>query len=191
MNKKFIQLFLFFLLILISFFFYKKYFSPSEISQNQDKTKKEILIENENNLIKNLRYNVQFDNNTQYTITAELSEIFYKDDIEFVKMQTVFAKFVNEENIPLIIESDSAIYNNSNYNTEFSKNVKVSYLDNKITSKNLNLNFEENIVTIYNDVIYDGMQGLLKADNVIINLINKEMKIFMNELKNKVEIKSK
>ena len=191
MNKKFIQLFLFFLLILISFFFYKKYFSSSEIAQNQDKTNKEILIENENNLIKNLRYNVQFDNNTQYTITSELSEIFYKDDIEFVKMQTVFAKFVNEENIPLIIESDYAIYNNSNYNTEFSKNVKVSYLDNKITSKNLNLNFEENIVTIYNDVIYDGMQGLLKADNVIINLINKEMKIFMNELKNKVEIKSK
>ncbi len=191
MNKKFIQLFLFFLLILISFFFYKKYFSSSEIAQNQDKTNKEILIENENNLIKNLRYNVQFDNNTQYTITSELSEIFYKDDIEYVKMQTVFAKFVNEENIPLIIESDYAIYNNSNYNTEFSKNVKVSYLDNKITSKNLNLNFEENIVTIYNDVIYDGMQGLLKADNVIINLINKEMKIFMNELKNKVEIKSK
>ena len=191
MNKKFIQIFLFFLLILISFLFYKKYFSTSEISQKQEETKKEILIENENNLIKNLRYNVQFDNNTQYTITAELSEIFYEDDIEFVKMQTVFAKFVNEENIPLIIESDYAVYNNSNYNTKFSKNVKVGYEDNNINSQNLNLNFEENIVTIYNDVIYDGIQGLLKADNVIINLINKEMKIFMNESKNKVEIKSK
>ncbi len=191
MNKKFIQLFLFFLLILISFFFYKKYFSISQINENQKETKKEILLENENNLIKNLRYNVQFDNNTQYTITAELSEIFYKDDVEFVKMQSVFAEFVNEENVPLIIESANAIYNNSNYNTKFSENVKVSYLNNIITSQNLNLNFEENVVTIYNDVIYDGLQGLLKADNVVMNLMSKEMKIFMNESQNKVEIETK
>tara|TARA_B100001121_G_C18673653_1_gene615183 strand:+ start:1301 stop:1876 length:576 start_codon:yes stop_codon:yes gene_type:complete len=190
-NKKFIQLFLFFLLILISFFFYKKYFSISQINENQKETKKEILLENENNLIKNLRYNVQFDNNTQYTITAELSEIFYKDDVEFVKMQSVFAEFVNEENVPLIIESANAIYNNSNYNTKFSENVKVSYLNNIITSQNLNLNFEENVVTIYNDVIYDGLQGLLKADNVVMNLMSKEMKIFMNESQNKVEIETK
>tara|TARA_B100000674_G_C37631032_1_gene818807 strand:- start:143 stop:673 length:531 start_codon:yes stop_codon:yes gene_type:complete len=176
---------------LISFFFYKKYFSISQINENQKETKKEILLENENNLIKNLRYNVQFDNNTQYTITAELSEIFYKDDVEFVKMQSVFAEFVNEENVPLIIESANAIYNNSNYNTKFSENVKVSYLNNIITSQNLNLNFEENVVTIYNDVIYDGLQGLLKADNVVMNLMSKEMKIFMNESQNKVEIETK
>ena len=67
------------------------------------KVKKEILIENQNNLIKNLRYNVKFDNNTQYSITADLSEIFYKDDIEFVRMQTVFTKFIDEKNLSLII----------------------------------------------------------------------------------------
>ena len=151
----------------------------------------EILIENQNNLIKNLRYNVKFDNNTQYSITADLSEIFYKDDIEFVRMQTVFAKFIDEKNLSLIITSDNAIYNNSNYNTKFSNNVKITYLNNEITSQNLNLNFEENVVTIYNDVIYEGLQGLLKADNVVINLITKEINLFMNNSKNKVIVESK
>ena len=191
MNKRYIQLFLFFLLILISFFFYNKYFKTNDRNGIQENKKEEILIENQNNLIKNLRYNVKFDNNTQYSITADLSEIFYEDDIEFVRMQTVFAKFIDEENLSLIISSDNAIYNNSNYNTKFSNNVKITYLNNEITSQNLNLNFEENVVTIYNDVIYDGLQGLLKADNVVMNLMSKEMKIFMNESQNKVEIETK
>ena len=191
MNKKYIQLFLLFLLILISFFFYNKYFKINDKDGNQESKKKEILIENQNNLIKNLRYNVKFDNNTQYSITADLSEIFYEDDIEFVRMQTVFAKFIDEENLSLIISSDNAIYNNSNYNTKFSNNVKITYLNNEITSQNLNLNFEENVVTIYNDVIYEGLQGLLKADNVVINLITKEINLFMNNSKNKVKVESK
>lgn len=191
MNKKYIQLFLLFLLILISFFFYNKYFKINDKDGNQESKKKEILIENQNNLIKNLRYNVKFDNNTQYSITADLSEIFYKDDIEFVRMQTVFAKFIDEKNLSLIITSDNAIYNNSNYNTKFSNNVKITYLNNEITSQNLNLNFEENVVTIYNDVIYEGLQGLLKADNVVINLITKEINLFMNNSKNKVKVESK
>ena len=162
MNKRYIQLFLFFLLILISFFFYNKYFKTNDRNGIQENKKEEILIENQNNLIKNLRYNVKFDNNTQYSITADLSEIFYKDDIEFVRMQTVFAKFIDEKNLSLIITSDNAIYNNSNYNTKFSNNVKITYLNNEITSQNLNLNFEENVVTIYNDVIYEGLQVCLK-----------------------------
>ncbi len=191
MNKRYIQLFLIFLLILISFFFYKKYFYKDYIDEKQEKGGEEILIENQNNLIKNLRYDVKFDNNTQYSITAELSEIFYKDNIEFVRMQTVFAKFVDEENVSIIIVSDSAIYNNSNYNTKFSNNVKITYLDNEISSQNLDLNFEENVVTIYNGVIYEGLQGLLKADNVTIDLITKEINVFMNDSENKVKIQSK
>ena len=118
MNKIFIQLSLFLLLIIISVIFYKKYFQSSK--KVDAKIEKEILIENQNNLIKNLKYNVNFENNTQYFITSELSELLYKDGSEFVKMQTVIAKFIDEDNIPLIIESDNAIYNNTNYNTNFS-----------------------------------------------------------------------
>ncbi len=190
MNKKIIQLLLFILLVIISIIFYRNYFIISSDIKTE-KQEEKILIENQNNLIKNLRYNVNFDNNTQYFITAELSEIYYQDQSEFVKMQIVIAKFINEENIPLIIESDNAIYNNSNYNTKFANNVKISYLGNIITSENLDLNFAENIVTIQNNVIYEGNQGLVKADNALINLTTKEIEIFMNNEKDKVKINSK
>lgn len=189
--KKFLQLFLFFLLVLVSFFFYKKYFGITPENKSLNKKKEEILVENQNNLIKNLRYDVKFDNNTQYSITAKLSEIFYQNDVEFVKMQTVLATFNDEEDVPLVIESEDALYDNSNYNTKFSNNIKIRYLNNIIYSQNLVLNFEENVVRIYNDVIYDGMQGLLKADNVKINLITKEIEISMNDTNQNVIIKSK
>ncbi len=190
MNKKIIQLSLFFLLVLISVIFYIKYFhTPIDIKTKEKK--EEILIENQNNLIKNLKYNVNFDNNTQYFITAKLSEIFDQEGSEFVKMQIVIAKFIDEKNIPLVIESNKAIYNNTNYNTKFSNNVVVTYLGNVITADNLELNFAENIVTIQNNVVYEGIQGLVKSDNVMINLITKEIKIFMNDSKNKVKVKSK
>ncbi len=189
MNKKIIQLSLFLFLIIISIIFYKNYFK--NFPEIEIKKENEILIQNQNNLIKNLKYNVNFDNNTQYFITAELSEIYYQDGSEFVKMQKVIAKFIDEENIPLIIESNNAIYNNTNYNTNFSEKVKVNYLGNTILAENLELNFEENIVTIRNNVVYEGAQGLVKSDNVVIELITKKIEIFMNNSDDKVVISSK
>ena len=191
MNKKIIQLLLFLILIIISIIFYLNYFqNPSE--QKLDETEKtEALIEKQNNLIKNLRYNVNFDDNVQYSITAELSEIFYEQESEFVKMQIVYARITDENGISLIIESDNAVYNNTNYNTKFHNNVRVTYLGNLITAENLNLNFTENIVTIKNNVVYEGIQGQLKSDNVTINLLTKEPDIFMDDIKNKVIVESK
>ena len=191
MNKKLIQLLLFLILILISVIFYMNYFQKASETNKQKDEKKKILIENQNNLIKNLKYNVNFENGTQYNITAKLSELFYKNESEFVKMQYVIAELIDEEGVALTIISDNAIYNNTTYNTKFSKNIKLTYLGNVIDAENLDLNFLENIVTIQNNVVYEGMQGQLKADNVVINLITKELKIFMNDQKNKVKIKSK
>ena len=189
MNKKIIQLLLFLILIIISIIFYLNYFQKN--SQTKSVKKIEIFIENESNIIKNLRYNVNFDNNTEYFITAELSEIFYKEDSEFVKMQIVTAKFIDKDNLPLTIESDKAIYDNNNYNTKFSDNVKITYMGNIIMSEFLELNFEENIITIRNNVVYEGIQGHLKSDNIMINLITKKTEIFMNDDKDKIKIESK
>jgi hypothetical protein len=55
----------------------------------------------------------------------------------------------------------------------------------------LDLNFEENIIKIFNNVVYDGLQGVLKTDNVVIDLITKKTKIFMENSKDKVKASSK
>ena len=93
-------------------------------------------LENPNNLIKNLKYDVKFENNTQYTITSNLSEITYENDVEVVLMQTVKAIFKDKEDSILIITSDEAKFNNNTYNTHFKKNVKITYQDNSIQSEN-------------------------------------------------------
>ena len=64
-------------------------------------------------------------------------------------------------------------------------------MDNKIYSDNLDLNFDKNIIKIYNNVVYDGAQGLIKTDNVLMNIETKEIKIFMDKPKDKVEVMTK
>ena len=45
------------------------------IEESKKEIQNEILDKNQNNLIRNLIYEVKFDNNTQYIISAELSEL--------------------------------------------------------------------------------------------------------------------
>ena len=191
MKKIVIQIILFFLILLICFFFYKKYFTTKEdIAEDISKDQIENT-ENPNNLIKNLKYDVKFENRTQYTITSNLSEITYQDGEEIVLMQTVKAIFKDKDDSILEIIPDKAEFTNSTYNTDFSNNVKITYLDNSIQSEKLLLNFEENVVTISDNIIYEGIQGLMKTDNIKIDLISKSIEVFMNNKKDKVEITSK
>ena len=192
MKKKiFIQVLLFILILLICFFSYNKYFAKKNLIKNNDNQKESTTNDSSNNLIKNLRYDVKFDNNSRYIITSDLSEITYIDDEEVVLMQEVDAIFKDEDGSILSISSSKAIFNNSSYNTIFEKGIKISYLDNIIKSQKLILNFEENIVTISDNIIYEGVQGLMKTDNITIDLVSKDVEIFMNNNNDKVEIESK
>ena len=190
--KKLIQLFIFLILILISLSFYINFIKKDKSLDLKEIELKEnsSLLESDNNLIKNLEYNVTFDNNTKYTITAEFSELRYEDNIEIVEMQFVTAIFNDKDGIPLIVTSKNASYNNSNYNTKFSNNVKVIYLSNILLSEKLDINFSENVVKIYENVVYEGLQGTVKADNVELNLMTKNMEIFMQNNDEKIEISS-
>ena len=190
--KKFIQFFLFLLIIIISVFINQTYFKKDEIKKNiLEKEQDDSLISDKNNLIKNLKYEINFDNNTQYIITAELSEIIYDEGVEIVKMQKVKAKFIDEKKKILSVISNEAIYNNSTYNTKFKDNVSINYMQNSINSKNLDLDFQNNIVSIFNNVVYKGPQSEIRADNVEINLISKKTVVSMNNSGRKVEIVAK
>ena len=194
--KRYIQLILVCILITISFFFYKLYFlddkkinsknvtADNKISNSKDQISK-------NNLIKNLKYEVKLDQDKQYIITADLSELTYKNDAELVNMQKVKAIFIGQDKIPIIITSENAVYNSLNYNTNFRKNVQVEYLSNIIVADKMDLNFRENIITISENVKYDGLEIDMKTDNIKINLITKKIDIYMNNNKKNIEIKTK
>ena len=189
--KRIIQLILFLFIILISTIFYFNYLDDNKKPEISIVEKENIPIENENNLIKNLKYDVKFDGNKQYTITSKLSEINYENGIEIVDMQIVNATFIDQTGIPLIVSADRAVFNNSTYNTSFDGNVIIQYLDNVILSNKIDLNFENSIVHIYENVEYDGLQGTIKADNIKINLITKKIEIYMNKKDNKIVLETK
>ena len=181
--------FLFYFTILITIFFLYKIYSEKKISPKESNTKdNELNLSSENNIIKNLKYDVNFENGTTYSILAELSELTYENEEEVVKMQKVIAVFINNDGIPLIIKSSNAIFNNTNYNTIFSNNVSIDYIKNLIKSEKLFLDFKNNVVTINDNIVYEGINGVGKADNIKIDLITKNVQIFMNEKNKKIEI---
>ncbi len=190
--KKVIQLILFSFLIIISIIFYKIYFVEKEQPKVEIDIQEEQQVPNtENNLIKNLKYEVKLDQDNQYIISSDLSEITYENNFEVVKMQNVTAIFIDQSNIPIIVTSDHAIYNNSNYNTKFYDNVRIEYLNNFILSDNMDLDFNNNLITINENVEYNGIQGTIIADNVKIDLITKKIEIYMDDINDNVEITTK
>tara|TARA_B100001057_G_scaffold275963_1_gene276226 strand:+ start:7556 stop:8152 length:597 start_codon:yes stop_codon:yes gene_type:complete len=191
LSKGIIQLLLIFLVIIIGVLTYQKYFNNqiSISSENQVSFDESSLNKDkQSNLIKNLKYDVNFDNNTQYTITANYSEIKYLNQEEIVTMKKVVAIFIDEDGYKLRIKSDEAVFNNTVYNTTFEKNVDIEYIDHKIRSEKLILNFEENVVIIKDNIVYEGTQGHANADNIKMDLISKNIEIFMNKPEKKVVI---
>ncbi len=150
-----------------------------------------MLPLSENNIIKNLKYDVKFDDNSEYSISSKISEIINKDKNEIVLMEKVTAEFNDGKNPTIYITSDNAKFNNTTYNTTFENNVRVEYIENVITSNNLDLDFNKNTVFIYNNVLYEGLSGLMKTDNILINLFTKKTEIFMNNPAKKVEVLTK
>lgn len=188
MKKKKIYLSIFILLIIFIIFNYQKFnISEKNINKNQIKDQSSIN-KSPNNIIKNLKYDVNFENNTSYTITASESELTYEDENEIVIMKNVQAIFINKENEVLKINSKNAKYNNFSYNTIFENEIKIEYLDNIIKSEKLILDFEKSVVVISNNIIYEGLQGIGKADIIKINLLTKNIEISMNNSKKKIEI---
>jgi hypothetical protein len=190
--KRIIQLILFLILILISTIFYFVYFAnKKDVKVQINLPEEQISEQTENNQIKNLKYKVKINQFSQYIIEANRSEITYENNVEIVNMHKVTAIFTDKKNIPLTIISDNAVYNNSNYNTNFSNNIQIQYLDNLIFSDKMTLDFNNNLIEIYENVKYDGLQGTINADNIKIDLITKEIEIYMNDDKDKVEVETK
>ena len=197
--NRIIQLILFSFLIIIISVFYNKYFKKNHkaetdntlsITSSQIQKEDNLTNQKENNVIKNLKYEISIRENNDYQIMSELSELTYEDGAELILMTKVTAILTDEINNTIIITSDKAIYNNTNYNTSFENNVKIQYLNNTILADNMFLDFKENFISVKNNVKYNGSLGNLEADNIKINLITKKIDVFMNNANENIVITS-
>ena len=187
-KKKILKIFLvlLFFILLITFFF--KFFNDEKIQQsNLDNNKDENIT---TNIIKKLSFTSRDKKKNEYILKAEEGEIDLSNDkIIYLKKITAQVMLNNSEDI--IIVSDFGKYNIENYDTIFSENVIIKYLDNKITSNYMEFSVNSNIMTITKNVVYSNEDNLLKSDAIEFNTNTKKVNIFMYDNSKKVKIISK
>ena len=142
------------------------------------------------NIIKDVNYTSKDLKGNEYIIDAIEGEIeLTNSDVIFLKKVTTLIKMKkNSENI--VITSDYGKYNTINYDTIFSKNVKVIYLDNTITGEYLDFSLARNSMIMTTNVVYDNLKNILKADVVEVNIETKDTKVFMHDMNKKVNIQN-
>ena len=187
------------LIILFFFLWNFFYFKSNDKKKIVEKKEKIELIEKENieiteeriessNLIEDVSYSAKDTKGKEYFLKANEGTID-QNDSNYIFLTSVKA-IINLKNYKLIeISSDFGKYNINNYDTIFSKNVIITYLDNKITSDYLDFSFDKNLMIISKDVILENTKNLLQADVIEVNIETRDIKIFMYEDNKKVNIK--
>jgi hypothetical protein len=175
--------------IIIFFLLYSKYFQKKEVeSPVTQKIDEEDFTDS--NQIKDIKYSSKDLKGNEYVLLAKEGEIdLDNNDIIFLKDVTAYIKIIKNNEIITIISSYGK-YNTINYDTIFSDNVKINYLDNQIVGDYLDFSIMKNILIISKNVVYTNPENILKADVVEINTITKDTKIFMYNSKEKVNIES-
>ena len=190
MNKKTgLQAVMFLVMILISLWFYLKYFTKN-FEDVKETPVIEKIDENQNSTstyIDDINYVSTDINGNKYQITAKQTEIEAENsDVMLLKDVVAFVFIKDSETIK--ITSNFGKYNSKNYDTIFSENVIVVYSGHKITGEYLDFSFLSNLGIFTTNVIYTGGKTNLFADKIEMNLTTKDTKIFMNNVGEKVLI---
>ncbi len=141
------------------------------------------------NKIKDVKYTTKDADGNEYIITATEGEIDYSNT-NIIYLTNIKAKIKLIDSEDISITSDYGKYDSGNFDTIFSKNVIINYLNNEITGEYLDFSLERNSLLMTKKVVYTNLENILKADAVEMNLKTKDTKIFMYENQKKVNIKS-
>ena len=187
MTKRiYIQLFLISILVIISFFLFFKYFNKTNQENNLQSNIKQN-INNAESLIEDLKYFSTDKDGNEYKIEAKKGNID-KNNPDIIFLENVNAIILLDNSDFISIESKFAKYNSKTFDTLFNNSVTVNYGDHLLESEYLDLSFEKNLVSIYENVRYlNGISSLI-ADRAEIDILNKKTKIFMEKSYKKVLI---
>ena len=186
MTKKKLFFFLIFFLVIAYFFHLES--KKENLSIKEDiKLKEEVK---NSNIIKNIKHVSKDVEGNEYVIEAIQGEIdLTNSEIMFLEDVTATIKPINDSHI--LITSDFGKYNIQTYESNFSKNVIIKYLNNKITAEYLDISLTNNLMIISENVIYTNDENILKADIAEMDIKTKDTKIFMYKNYKKVNIQSK
>ena len=180
-RKKKLRLIQSFLLIFAILVIYLTYYKnqtnlPKEIVSQESKEKLKKLSSGKDSKKSDMFFNIEYTgldlNGNRYLLKSEEASL---DNLkpEVVYMNIVNATFYFKDNTILYIWSDKGVYNNKNFDMEFSKNVKAEYMDSKLFAEKANYSNTENYLSIYENVRIDDIRGNLIADKLLFD-INKQ-----------------
>ena len=188
MNKKIIiQLILFFIITFFISLFFFKYLVKTKIEKPDTSKINDSSISNKDfsNIIENIEYKSNDDMGNEYIIKAEYGEILGKDS-NVILMKDVNAEINFHNNEKITISSSQAIYNTLNYDTNFKENVFIKYDQHNVKSDNLDVLFKDHKIKLYNKIDYNNLNTNILADVMEIDLLTKDLKIYMNENNKKI-----
>ena len=173
--------------IIIFFFIYHEFNKEEKISETITDVPEDTIYSS--NIIENVFYNSKDASGNEYIIKALKGEIDHSNsNIIFLTNVKATIKLKNSSDIT--ISSNYGKYNIENYDTIFSKNVIIKYLDNIIKGGYLDFSWGKNLMIISKNVVLESNQSSLQADVIEVNIEKKDIKIFMYEENKKVNIKS-
>jgi len=188
MNKKLIPFSLIFFILITIIVFYFKFKKEDKLSEIKSDKSEEIF--HNSNIIKDVNYVSKTEKGNEYIINALQGEIdFSNNDIIYLTKVKALIKLNNSKNI--LIKSDFGKYNTVNFDTIFSKNVIINYLDNKINGEYADFSIDRNSLIISREVIYTNPENILSADVISVEIDTKDTKIFMYDNNKKVNVRSK
>jgi len=156
----------FLIFILIAFLIFKK-LEKEKISKSIQNNIDDIPLYY-SNVIKDINYTTTDLKGNVYTITASEGEIdLNNSDVIFLKKVIGVIKLKNSENIN--ISSKFGKYNMKNLDTIFSKDVVITYQDNKVIGENLDYSMIRGTMIISRNVVFTNQENILKADTIEIN----------------------
>ena len=187
-KKTYIQLFLILIFVAISLFLFFKYFKKTSFESNINENITQTTTTNES-LIEELKYLSTDKEGNEYKIEAKKGNID-KDNPDIIYLENVRAVILLQNSDRISIESNFAKYNTKSFDTLFNDTVSIDYGEHVLKSEFLDLSFENNLVSIYDNVRYFSGITSLKADKAEIDILKKKTKIFMDDSSKKVQINS-
>ena len=185
-KKIHIQLLLILIFFIISLFLFFKYFKKSTFENNLKANNTQSINSGES-LIEDLKYLSTDKEGNEYKIEAKKGNID-KNNPDIIYLENVEAIVLMQNSELILIKSNYAKYNAKNFDTLFNDSVSVDYGEHFLKSEFLDLSFENNIVSIYDNVRYLSGISSLKADKAEIDILNKNTKIFMEDPNKKIQI---
>ena len=156
--------------------------------EREDIEKIDEIIES-SNIIEDVSYSAKDTKGNEYFLKASEGTID-RNESNYIFLSSVKAIVNLKDNKIIEISSDFGKYNIKNYDTIFSKNVIIKYLDNKISGDYLDFSWEKNFMIISRDVILENSENSLQADVIEVNIKTRDIKIFMYEENKKINIQT-